>query len=30
MSTSETIAFTVLIVITIGFLVWVGWLILRK
>jgi threonine/homoserine/homoserine lactone efflux protein len=30
MSTSETIAFTVLMVITIGFLVWVGWLILRK
>lgn len=30
MSTSETIAFAVLMVITIGFLVWVGWLILRK
>lgn len=30
MSTPETIAFTVLMVITIGFLVWVGRLIFRK
>ena len=30
MSLSETIAFTVLLGITVGFLVWVGYLIFRK
>jgi hypothetical protein len=30
MSVSETIAFAILLVMTIGFLVWVGYLVLRR